>query len=110
VVFAAALPVAAITVGFVILLGHNRAPVAAGHSSPPVPSTHGAPSPPASAPPAIAPLNGRYRIVLDYPHQTAGDVRNWHSDKPALTMYWRFTTTCDNRLHRARGATRPRHR
>jgi serine/threonine-protein kinase len=96
VVVAVVLPLAAIAVGAIILFGHKHAPVATAPTPPPVPSTRGAPAPPAPAPPAIAPLNGTYRIVLDYPHQTAGDVSNWHSDKPALTMYWRFTTTCDN--------------
>jgi serine/threonine-protein kinase len=96
VVVAVALPLAAITAGAVILFGHRRSAVPAAPAPPPVPSTRGASTRQAPAPPAIAPLNGTYRIVLDYPHQTAGDVSNWHSDKPAVTMHWRFTTTCDN--------------
>jgi serine/threonine-protein kinase len=96
VVAAVVLSLAAITVGAVILLGHERAPVPRAPAPPPVPSTREASAPPASAPPAITLLNGMYRIVLDYPHQTAGDVSNWHSDKPVVTMHWRFTTTCAN--------------
>jgi serine/threonine-protein kinase len=96
VVVAVALPLAVITVGAVILLGDNRAPVAAAPAPPPAPSTREASAPPASAPAAIAPLNGKYRVVFDYPHQTTHDLGNARTDKPASTTYWRFTTTCGN--------------
>jgi hypothetical protein len=90
VVVAVALSLAAVTVGAVILLGHKSAPAASAPAPPPVPSTREA-----SAPPAIPPLNGTYRVVVDYPHQTTHDLGNEHTDSSAVTIYWRFTTTCD---------------
>jgi hypothetical protein len=91
VVVAIVLPLAAITVGAVILIGHKHAPAASAPAPPPMPSPREAP-----APPAVPPLNGKYRVVFDYPHQTTHDLGNAHTDKPAATTYWRFTTTCDN--------------
>jgi hypothetical protein len=90
VVVAVTLALAAVTVGAVILFGHKSAPVASAPAPPPSPSTRRA-----YPPPAIAPLNGRYRVVFDYPHQTAHDLGNEHTDSSAVTTYWRFTTTCD---------------
>jgi len=94
VIVAVVLPLAAITVGAVILFGHKRAPAAP--TPPTVPSPRAASVPPTAAPPVIAPLNGKYRVVFDYPHQTTHDLGGVKTDKPATTTYWRFTTICDN--------------
>lgn len=90
VVAVVALPLAAVAVGAIILFGHKSAPAASVPAPPPVPSTR-RPSPS----PAIAPLDGKYRVVFDYPHQTTHDLGNEPTGKTVVTTYWRFTTTCD---------------
>lgn len=89
-VAAVALPlvtIAALGIAFLRGKNHDR-PI------PPVATSTLTPAPRTT--PAIAPLNGLYRLVMDYPHQTSHDLGDLGpSGTPVQIEYWRFTTTCD---------------